>query len=306
MVAMGIETGQPEYQLARVLKVKGDNDGAIESYKDALEKTPTAVMALQGLAQTLVESDRGAEALTYIENLSAEHPDRHDIKFLLGALYANQGEPEKAEAMFEEVIAARPDADRVYETLAVLNAADAAKLQDIFQRGVDDNPDSERLSMLLGNQYASAGRYEEALEVYEKFLVRNEDSQIAVNNVAAMLLDHREDIGSHARALELVTRFRNVRHPVLLDTLGWAYYRNGRYLDAVRYLEMAVAGAGQVAEMRYHLGMAYNATRNPVGAKQELRTAIELAERSEGQVFVGLDEARAMLDDLTAASSGAG
>jgi len=306
MLTLGIQTGQPEYQLARVLKAKGDTEGAIESFKAALEKTPTAIMALQGLAQVLVEADRGAEALTHLADLSAEHSGRYDIKFLLGALYANQGEPEKAEAMFEEVIAANPEADRAYETLAILNSDDLERREEIFKLGVESNPDSARLSMLLGNQYAAAGRFEEALSVYEKFLVNNEDNAIALNNVAAMLLDYREDIGSHARALELVARFRNVRHPVLLDTLGWAYYRNGRFLDAVRYLEMAVAGAGQSAEMRYHLGMAYNATQNPVGAKQELITAIELAERDEIQVFREIDKARETLDSLNQASSSSG
>jgi Flp pilus assembly protein TadD len=121
-----------------------------------------------------------------------------------------------------------------------------------------------------------------------------------------MLLDYREDIGSHARALELVAGFRNVRHPVLLDTLGWAYYRNERFLDAVRFLEMAVAGAGQNAEMRYHLGMAYNATQNPVGAKEELITAIQIAEKDELQEFVEIEIARETLDSLNQASSSSG
>jgi hypothetical protein len=38
--------------------------------------------------------------------------------------------------------------------------------------------------------------------------------------------------------------------------VGWAYYRNGDFFTAVRYLERAVAGAGQVPILRYHLGMA--------------------------------------------------
>ena len=303
MLELGIDTGQPEYQLARVLRAKGDPDAAIKYFKSALARTPTAIMALQMMAQLLVETERGPEAVVYLEERSAEYPERFDIKFLLGALYANQGATEKAEKIFGEVIAARPEAAKVYENLATLSPDDQ-KREEIFAMGVDNNPDNARLTLLLGNEYVRSGRFEEALQVYEQFLARNEDNAIAVNNVAAMLLDHRDDVGSHARALELVSRFRNVRHPVLLDTLGWAYYRNDRYLDAVRYLEMAVAGAGQSAIMRYHLGMAYNATENTVGARQELGTALEMVDRDVNQTFTGMDEAREILSELEAAGSG--
>jgi Flp pilus assembly protein TadD len=93
---------------------------------------------------------------------------------------------------------------------------------------------------------------------------------------------------------------------VLLDTLGWAYYRNERFLDAVRFLEMAVAGAGQNAEMRYHLGMAYNATENPIGAKDELTTALDLVEDNELQEFSEIAIARETLNSLNQASSSSG
>ena len=39
----------------------------------------------------------------------------------------------------------------------------------------------------------------------------------------------------------------------------------------MQYLERAVAGAGQVPLLRYHLGMAYLANNNTAGARQELQ-----------------------------------
>jgi Tfp pilus assembly protein PilF len=58
---------------------------------------------------------------------------------------------------------------------------------------------------------------------------------------------------------------------------------------------MAVASRARVPVLRYHLGMAYTATENPVGAKEELNKALELADDRE---FPGIEEARATLKTL--------
>ena len=80
----------------------------------------------------------------------------------------------------------------------------------------------------------------------------------------------------------------------MLDTLGWAHYRAGQYREAVSVLERVVAQAGQVPVFRYHLGMAYVATGNPAGAKQQLRQAVEVG----GDKYQGLEEARLTLEKI--------
>jgi len=79
----------------------------------------------------------------------------------------------------------------------------------------------------------------------------------------------------------------------VLDTVGWAYYRNKDYPQAVRFLERAVAAAGQAPQLRYHLGMAYVASGNTAGAKQELKQAV--ADKAD---YPGLAEAKEALAKL--------
>ena len=45
-------------------------------------------------------------------------------------------------------------------------------------------------------------------------------------------------------ALELARRFERSDEPTEMDTLGWAYYRNGDYPAAIRLLERVVASVG--------------------------------------------------------------
>ncbi|MCB1597156.1 MAG: tetratricopeptide repeat protein, partial [Gammaproteobacteria bacterium] len=76
--------------------------------------------------------------------------------------------------------------------------------------------------------------------------------------------------------------------------LGWAHYRNGQYAEAAGVLERVVAKADQYPIFHYHLGMAYLATGNTVGAKQELKRAVDEAQSD----YPGLEEARAALKKL--------
>ena len=124
----------------------------------------------------------------------------------------------------------------------------------------------------------------------------NSANDLAANNLAALLLDQSDDPADFERALELAKRFSDSEQPALVDTLGWAYYRNGDYAAAVRYLEVANDGADSVAILRYHLGMAYMKSNNLVRAREQLERALELARAD----FVGIEEAREALAELEA------
>jgi predicted Zn-dependent protease len=118
---------------------------------------------------------------------------------------------------------------------------------------------------------------------------------IAANNLASLLLDFRTDPASYAEALELAKGLESSDNPAVLDTVGWAYYRNKDYPKAVQFLERAVAAAGQVPLLRYHLGMAYLASNNTDGARQELKQAVGSAKVD----FPGIEVARETLKKLT-------
>jgi Flp pilus assembly protein TadD len=164
-----------------------------------------------------------------------------------------------------------------------------------LERGIAAVPNSYLLGLALGMEYLQRGRAEDAISTYENALSANSDADLIANNLAATLLDYRTDEASYARAKELTRNFNGTRNPMYADTLGWALYRNREYASAVRYLEIAVAGAGQDPLHRYHLGMAYVAAGDLVGARIELEKALELAGDND---FPGITEARAALDGL--------
>jgi len=63
------------------------------------------------------------------------------------------------------------------------------------------------------------------------------------------------------------------------DTLGWAYYYVGAFPSAVDMLETAIKNSPENSTYHYHLGLAYQKTRDYAHAKEQLERALTL--RSE-------------------------
>ena len=65
-------------------------------------------------------------------------------------------------------------------------------------------------------------------------------------------------------------------NPYYIDSLGWAYYRLGRYEDARGQLEQALELGGDEPEVLEHLGDVYLALARKADAKSQYRKALQL------------------------------
>jgi len=285
-------TGLAEFQLGRVLQARQSSEGAIAAYERALEKNPTATEPLQGLVQVLVTAGRADEAIEILNTQIEEYPSQTSAKLLLASVYATRDDLETAVGLLEEVIVEHPEEVRAYALLGSLYPDDPAARIVAYERGFKANPETVAMGLVLGTQYEMSSRFEDAISVYEALLETNPDNEIAINNLAALLLDRRTDAESFARALEMAKRFERSDSAALVDTLGWAYYRTGDYRKAIPFLEDAVSSADEVPVLHYHLGMAYFRNQNPIRAQEELEQSIDLAQGD----FPGIDEARDTLD----------
>jgi tetratricopeptide (TPR) repeat protein len=64
--------------------------------------------------------------------------------------------------------------------------------------------------------------------------------------------------------------------PAITDTVGWIYFKMGKYLAAITYLTRAVNLSPNEVVMRNHLGQAYLRVGNPKRASVEFRKALHL------------------------------
>ena len=115
------------------------------------------------------------------------------------------------------------------------------------------------------------------------------------NNLATLLLAHHSDPASLKRALDLTAPFASTPNPQLMDTYAWAKLRNGDAATALPLLEKVAAEHANVPSVQYHLALAQVALGQSDKAKVSLKAAL-----ASGAKFVGADEARTMLAQLSA------
>ena len=171
----------------------------------------------------------------------------------------------------------------------------AAEGDAVLRKGVENNPESEQLRLLLAMSLATQGHYDDAINQYEAVLRRAPSSILAANNLAAVLVDHKGDPKSLERALRLSRGFESQKsNAYLLDTLGWTHHKMGHQTDAVRILQQAMTLVPDHPILNYHLGAAYAKGGQRTEALTHLKKAL-----ASGTTFEGSDEAEALLGEVS-------
>lgn len=248
------------------------------------------------IAVLRLKGDDVAAAREVFDGILLDSPDDANALIGRGQLNFLEGKFEDAVADLSRALRKAPDNVAALHLLADAHqrAGDLDLAEDAWRRVLRVTPEDLAAQSSLMDVLIAAGRGDAAIAAAEELAGRMR-SPIADNNLAALLLDQRSDAASHERALKLAAPFADSRDPQLLDTLGWASYRTGNVPDAVKYLRLALTLGGDNPIIRYHLGMAYMASSNNAGARQELEKALKLASQ-----FPGADEARAALRKLGA------
>jgi uncharacterized protein (TIGR03790 family) len=165
---------------------------------------------------------------------------------------------------------------------------DQAGYRQALEQVVASDPEIVVAQMSLASVYEVAGEHDKAIERYRQVLAVSPNDVGALNNLAYSLAVHR---GAPAEALPLAQRAFTASNnaPLVADTLGWVLHLTGDRMQALRYTQMAAAGAPRNGEVRYHYAAALANAGDPGRAAKELAAALELEPalktRREVQVF---------------------
>ena len=273
-----------------------DFDSVIETLSAQNENAPLKSRPLTALITAYIKEDRTEEAKELLERIIETDEENYDARILLARVQVAQENLDGFEATLIDATERNPARAEAFELLYRTYLADGRRTEaaSLIERGLRAEPESEALRVFKADVLLNQGDREAALELYDELIEARPTDRIIANNFVSLSSDLRTDAASIARALEVSKAIADLDNPYYSDTVGWANYRAGNYATAVEYLTKAVEGAGDNAEMLYHLGAAQFAS----GDKESAKTTLESALSAGGSSFGFENEVRGLLDQM--------
>lgn len=229
----------------------------------------------------LSRSDRAAAALVAYSHVGAKDPMAEVANAHRAATLSDLGRDNEARRLFE-VAANAPDATSEdwqrlgdFERKLSRNAPAAAAYDRAIRLSRSDDAAGWMLYFLRGSAYEQSGDWVRGEADLRAALKLAPDESTVLNYLGYALLDRGQKL---AESEMLIVRAAALRPDdgFIADSLGWAYFRTGRFDKAVSALEAAVRDEPGDPTINEHLGDAYWRAGRHIEARFRWRAAADL------------------------------
>jgi tetratricopeptide (TPR) repeat protein len=269
-----------------------------QAYSDLISTTPEGIAPKLAayLNTMLVYTAVGwlEEALEECKKAEALRPESVVTASLMGESLIATGQRQKAIETFASIIQKDATFSPAYQRLASIytSKGEDDSALSLYRKLVEIEPSSTQAHLELALLLEKKGQFEESIEEYKKVLSLSPKSTgavIASNNLAWTLATKHgnttEALALAQKAKELAPNLAGVR-----DTLGWIYYLNGQYTEALKELHQATKLDYGNPTMHYHLGMAYlkkgMGPRALAQFRRSVKGNVDFPERKEAEKLI--------------------
>lgn len=281
--------------------------------------------ALFASATALGRSDGGDLAELHLQLALFLRPDLDDARMLLGDIYESRERYDQALAMYARVSTGSPYAEsaQLRQAWCINELGRHDEAVRVLRRMASAVPESPRALLTLADMYRQMEKWPEAAREYTNALARiprleqrhwtilfgrgvsyerskqwekaevdmlkalelQPEQPLVLNYLGYSWVDMHRNIDQATKMIERAVQLRP-NDGAIVDSLGWALYRLGRYEEAVVQLERAVELKGGDPVITDHLGDAYWRVGRQEEAKFQWRRALGLKPEQELAVQV--------------------
>ena len=227
---LGKDDPTPDEQHILFLRDQGKKSEALQAVRSARQRYPGLTGFLRLEAQMLADNGRVDEGVALIkQSLQGSIEDFNDYLIISGLYLQGGRAPEAVEA-------ARKALELAPAGESSMSAAALITLSSAQERAGDPKGSEESL---------------------RRILARDPNNATALNNLGYFLVERNERL---TEALEMIQRAvrANPTNSSFLDSLGWAYFKLGRFDEAERHLTEAARRNARSVAIQEHLGDVYN------------------------------------------------
>ncbi len=304
-------------ELLDVYRIQKKWDDAASLLSQSISRDVSNIQNYLLLGELYYQQGDTVAAVAEFDHVIELFPDDFRAYFSLASLYYQQGEWEPAEINFKKSIELNKDFSRSWITLGLLylRTQKLESAEEHFKLAVAALPDDPHINFLLGSVLNQRRKTDEAIS-YLEICLRIDSNYVDAMSTLAMIYDdkkvHQKSDSLYQAALtarpndpllmnnysySLSVRGIKLKEAIALaqkavaadstngaylDTLGWIYFKQGDYPNALEYISKAIKYRDTSAEVMEHLGDVYEKLHDLENAHFYWRKALELdADRTE-------------------------
>jgi tetratricopeptide (TPR) repeat protein len=242
---------QARLTLAQAYASAGRLDDAIASLEAVVGQAPRVAATLGEYQE---QAGRYLDAAESYTNALEQAPDNRELKFRRVAVLFNAGRYDDVATM-AAVAAREHPGDSRFARMEVRGLFEGGSREAAYARMralVAETPGDGSLRLGLADLYHDGDRTGDAERTLRDLVADEPANASALNYLGYLLAEEGRQLDE---AIDLVRRALDLDpdNPAFLDSLGWAYFRQGDLDEAARYLEPAAAQMPDSAEVLDHL-----------------------------------------------------
>jgi tetratricopeptide (TPR) repeat protein len=214
--------------IGQLLDGANQHAGANAYYANVPASSPMYLTAAVRIAQNYNAMDNRPEALRQLGNLVATNPTDLDTLTVYGDLLRTDKQYDKAAAIYSKAITV-DGGNRLGDWVL------------FYERGI---------------AYERGGHWDQAQPDFQKALALNPGQPDVLNYLGYTWVDKGQNLDQALSMIQQAVK-ATPNDGFIVDSLGWAFYKLGRFPDAVSTLEQAVQLKPNDAQINDHLGDAY-------------------------------------------------
>src|SRR5882762_3168271 len=252
-------------RLGMVYRDQENYSAAVETFRKMIPfGDDSARTGYQDVIDTYREAKQWPQATAAAKEAVQKLPNDRELRMVLDAQLADTSDPEKPLADVRSLLKGAPEDREVYLRLSIMYTrlklwSEAEEALNKAEQLSNKAEDKEYVYFLRGSTYERQKKYDEAETEFKKILTANPQNAMTLNYLGYMNADRgvrlEESLGFIKQAVSM-----EPTNGAYLDSLGWAYFKLGKYDLAEETLNKASLRMGSDPTVQDHLGDLYQKT----------------------------------------------
>ena len=291
------------YILGGIYERLDNLDKAVGQYKAAIRIDPRSPQLHLSLAVALIKNNNFQEAIPELNKAvklasDAGIPEAESISIeahtILALIYSLQGNLEQAAGEYESALRSAlsfdPQNIRIHKSLGrlYLQQHKLGKAQKTYMLILKLEPSDYEAHFYLGNIYAEQSQIDMAIKQFKSALEFNSEYPDALNSLGYLYAEESMNLDEAELMIQKALEYEP-NNGAYIDSLGWVYYKQGRYKLAVVEFEKAVQILADPV-IYEHLGDVYFKLGNIMKAKESWQKALEIEYREDSKLKEKLEQ----------------